>query len=76
MPMSVIQPILRRLLNIHPKTNEERVFIHRRLCLLDRLYCFELHRNLWQSYLDIGRQFGTWPVSTFHREKFILQYFI
>jgi hypothetical protein len=63
MPMSVIQPILNRLLNVNPKTNPERVFIHRRLCLHDRRYCFDLHRYLWQSYLDIGAPSGTWPVS-------------
>lgn len=63
MPMSVIQPILSRLLNINTKANRDHVFIHRRLCLHDRRYCFDLHRNLWQSYLDMGTQSSIWPVS-------------
>ena len=71
MPISVIQPILSRFLNVHPMMNQERVFIHRRLCLHDRHYCFGLHRKFWQSYLDIGTQSGTWPVSILGEDRIL-----
>jgi len=45
---------LRRYLK-HPLKNEiEQKFIYLRLQLLDRQFCLDLNRHLWQSYLDIG----------------------
>ena len=62
-PLSVMYPNLSRRLNINLKTNKERIFIHKRVCIIDRQLCFDLHRHLWQSFFDIGTQSRMWPVS-------------
>lgn len=40
-------------------------FIYKRLKLFDQKYRLDIHRNQWQSYLEIGSNEQCWPVSDF-----------
>ncbi|CAF4201285.1 unnamed protein product, partial [Rotaria sordida] len=48
-------------LNYTFKKDDEQRFIYNRLHLFDEDYCLQVEQQLWQSYLDIGKQHGQWP---------------
>ncbi|CAF1489796.1 unnamed protein product [Adineta steineri] len=62
---SILLQALRLQLEHPLKKKIEQRFIFQRLELLDKQFCLELHRFLWQSYLNIGSQEHsqqyTWP---------------
>lgn len=60
---TILFQILKPKLNLPLKRADERHFIHHRLALFDRHYCFEVDLKLQQSYLDIGSEQQRWPVS-------------
>ena len=45
---------LRLQLDHRLKKKIERIFVYKRLQLLDKQYCLELRRSLWQSCMDCG----------------------
>lgn len=45
------------------KTSEEKEFIYQRILSFDQYYCLQVYGQLWQSYLEIGREKHMWPVS-------------
>ncbi|CAF1197648.1 unnamed protein product, partial [Rotaria magnacalcarata] len=59
-PMILIQ-MLTNIINYNFKKKEERIFLCRRLDLLDKYYYLQVHQQLWQSYSDIGIQQHRWP---------------
>lgn len=54
---------LKNALQYSFKTNQERRFIYTRLNLFDQHYCLRIELELWNSYMEIGVQQHTWPVS-------------
>jgi hypothetical protein len=63
MPKGQLDQALRIQLE-HPLAKvEEQNFIRSRLILLDRQFCIDSNRHLWQTYLDIGTQCRLWSVS-------------
>ncbi|CAF1418102.1 unnamed protein product [Adineta steineri] len=62
---SILLQALRLQLEHPLKKKIEQRFIFQRLQLLDKQFCLEIHRFLWQSYLNIGsqqqQQQYTWP---------------
>jgi hypothetical protein len=60
---TILFQMLKKTFNCSFKTREEKDFIHRRITLFDQYYCFEVHLQLWQSYLEVGREKHLWPVS-------------
>ena len=63
---------LRQHLNRPLKKKFVQEFIHLRLQLLDRYFCLDLNRHLWQSYLDIGSQQQLWPVRFYQMNFFFI----
>lgn len=49
------------------KKKNERRFLHHRLQLLDQQCRLILQQNLWQSYLTLGSEHQSWPVSSIRR---------
>ena len=45
------------------QTKSEQNFVYSRLKLFDQHFSLDLHRSLWQSYLDLGSQQQLWTVS-------------
>ena len=45
------------------QTKSEQDFVYTRLKLFDQHYSLDLHRSLWQSYLDLGSEQQLWTVS-------------
>ena len=52
---------LQMKLQLNKKTQQQ--FLYRRLQLFDQQYRLDLHRNLWQSYRQLGSIEQLWPVS-------------
>ena len=62
-----LSPILLQALRLQLdhalKKKIEQAFVYKRLQLLDKQFSLELHRSLWQSYMNMGSQQHIWPVS-------------
>ena len=64
-PFMLFQRLSKRM-NYSLKKKDEQQFLYTRLDLLDPHYCMEIDLKLWQSYLDVGLEKRTWPVSFFY----------
>jgi hypothetical protein len=53
---------LRQHLNHTLKKRTEQRYLYVRLQLVDRQFHFDLDRQKWQSYFDLGSQHCLWPV--------------
>ncbi|CAF4535104.1 unnamed protein product [Rotaria sp. Silwood2] len=60
-PLNVLYRIISIQINHKLRTSQEKAFIQLRLCIFDALFCYDLHRCMWQSFLDMGSQYQIWP---------------
>ena len=60
---TILFQMLKKTFNCTLKTREGKDFIYQRIVAFDQYYCLEVHRQLWQSYFEIGGEKQTWPVS-------------